>query len=152
MNKILDHQLMAERFESLKTGALAGLSLAFAFFLTTLLNNLVLAKSFELLSSLAIDSLNLQWLVRLGIVCFSGLLFGVTYRYIIRSDKNPQIKAGGVLAFGLVRGLSQVDVGLSCSGTVVPFVVLAVESVLWFGLAAFFLDTAMKLGWIKPFP
>jgi hypothetical protein len=151
VNKILDPQLMAERVESLKAGILAGLSLMIAFFLTTLVNNLVLAKYFERLGSLAIDSLDLQWLVRTGIVCFSGLLFGVTYRYIIRSDKNPQLKAGGVLAFGLVRGFTQVDVGLSYSRDILPFVVLGVESILWFVLAAFFLDSAMQLGWIKPF-
>ncbi|NEQ19495.1 MAG: hypothetical protein F6K28_07390, partial [Microcoleus sp. SIO2G3] len=91
------------------------------------------------------------WLVSAGIVSFCGLLFGVTYRYIIRADKNPQLKAGGVLAFGLVRGLTQVEVGFSDSKSVLPFVVLGVESILWFGLAAFFLDTAMQLGWIKPF-
>lgn len=142
---------MAERIESLKAGVLAGLCLTVAFFLTTLVNNLVLATNFEQLSSLATNSFNLQWLLSVGIVCFCGLLFGVTYRYIIRTDKNPQLKAGGVLAFGLVRGLTQVEVGLSYSKSVLPFVVLGVESILWFGLAAFFLDTAMQLGWIKPF-
>lgn len=142
---------MAERIESLKAGILAGFCLIIAFFLTTLVNHLVLAKYFERFGSLAINSLDLQWLVRTGIVCFSGLLFGVTYRYIIRSDKNPQLKAGGVLAFGLVRGLTQVDVGLSYSRDILPFVVLGVESILWFVLAAFFLDTAIQLGWIKPF-
>ncbi len=142
---------MAERIESLKAGFLAGLCLTVAFFLTTLVNNLVLATNFDQLASLATGSFNLQWLVSAGIVCFCGLLFGVTYRYIIRSDKNPQLKAGGVLAFGLVRGLTQVEVGLSDSKSVLPFVVLGVESILWFALAAFFLDTAMQLGWIKPF-
>ncbi|KAB8318122.1 hypothetical protein SD81_019145 [Tolypothrix campylonemoides VB511288] len=142
---------MAERIESLKAGILAGLCLTVAFFLTTLVNNLVLATHFEQLGSLATDSFNLQWLVSVGIVCFCGLLFGVTYRYIIRADKNPQLKAGGVLAFALVRGLTQVEVGLSYSKDVLPFVVLGAESILWFGLAAFFLDTAMQLGWIKPF-
>ncbi len=142
---------MAERIESLKAGILAAFCLIIAFFLTNLVNNLVLATNFEQLASLATDSLNLQSLVSAGIVSFCGLLFGVTYRYIIRADKNPQLKAGGVLAFGLVRGLTQVEVGLSYSKNVLPFVVLGVESILWFGLAAFFLDTAMQLGWIKPF-
>jgi hypothetical protein len=142
---------MAERIESLKAGILAAFCLIIAFFLTNLVNNLVLATNFDQLASLATDSLNLQSLVSAGIVSLCGLLFGVTYRYIIRADKNPQLKAGGVLAFGLVRGLTQVEVGLSDSRGVLPFVVLGVESILWFGLAAFFLDTAMQLGWIKPF-
>ncbi|BAY45174.1 hypothetical protein SAMD00079811_27760 [Scytonema sp. HK-05] len=142
---------MAERIESLKAGIIGALCLIIAFFMTTLVNNLVLATNFEQLASLATDSLSLRSLVSVGIVCFCGLLFGVTYRYIIRADKNPQLKAGGVLAFGLVRGLTQVEVGLSDSKSVLPYVVLGVESILWFGLAAFFLDTAMQLGWIKPF-
>ena len=142
---------MAERIESLKAGMLAGLCLTIAFFLTTMVNNLVLATKFKQLSSLATDSFNLQSLLSVGIVFFSGLLFGVTYRYIIRADNNPQLKAGGVLAFGLVRGLTLVEVGLSDSRSVLPFVILGVESILWFGFAAFFLDTAMQLGWIKPF-
>ena len=151
MNKIFDPQLMAERIESLKAGILAAFCLIIAFFLTNLVNNLVLATNFEQFASLATDLLSLQSFLSAGIVCFCGLLFGVTYRYIIRADKNPQLKAGGVLAFGLVRGLTQLEVGLSDSRAVLPFVVLGVESILCFGLAAFFLDTAMQLGWIKPF-
>jgi len=38
---------MAERIESLKAGILAGFCLIIAFFLTTLVNNLVLATNFE---------------------------------------------------------------------------------------------------------
>jgi predicted metal-binding membrane protein len=87
------------------------------------------------------------------------LLFGVTYRYIMSSDENPQLKAGGVLAFGLVRGLTQIDVGLCCYSTILPFVVLGAESVVWFAMSAILfqshfvnaLDTAIKLGWVKPF-
>ncbi|MHC5829829.1 MAG: hypothetical protein ACYT04_81365, partial [Nostoc sp.] len=86
-----------------------------------------------------------------AIAFFSGLLFGVTYRYIIRSDKNPQLKAGGVLAFGLVRGLTQIELGWNSHSTILPFVVLAFESVLWFAIAAIAVDIAIKLRWLKPF-
>jgi len=37
--------------------------------------------------------------------------------YLIRSDKNPQLKAGGVLAFGLVRGLTQIELGWNSHST-----------------------------------
>lgn len=151
MNNISNADLMLERLESLKAGVLAGFCLALAFVIATLVNNLVLAKYFQELSSLHIDMLNWHWLVSGAITCFSGLLFGVTYRYIIREDKNLQLKAGGVLAFGLIRGLAQVDIGFSCAMTVLPFLVLGLESILWFGLAAIALDTAMQLGWLKPF-
>jgi hypothetical protein len=146
MNGISDTQLMAERLESLKAGIIGGLSLGFACLLTNLINTLLLAKYFDILTNLQFTG-NLHWLVGLAIAGFSGLLFGVTYRYIIRQDANPQLKAGGVLAFGLVRGLAQIDAGWSLS-----FVVLAVESVLWFVVAAIALDNALRIGWVKAFP
>ncbi len=153
MNILLDTNidLKAERLESFKAGVIAGFCLTFAFVITSLVNSLVLARYFPALSSLQIDLLNWHWLVSSAIACFSGLLFGVTYRYIIRSDKNPQLKAGGVLAFGLVRGLAQVDVAFSSAYPILPFFVLGVESILWFGLAALALDIAMQFGWLKPF-
>ncbi|MBD2776382.1 hypothetical protein ICL16_31080 [Iningainema sp. BLCCT55] len=141
---------MAERLESLKAGLTASLCLTLAFILTSWFNSVV-AKYFEILSNLQVNTLDWHWWVSGAIASFSGLLFGVTYRYIIRDDQNPQLKTGGVLAFGLVRGLAQVDVGLCCTSNVLPFVVLGLESVLWFSVAAIALDTAIHLGWIKPF-
>lgn len=142
---------MVERLESLKAGIFGGLSVCLTFLITTFLNNLLLAKYFTALSILQINIQDWRWWISGAISCFCGLLFGVTYRYIIRSDDNPQLKAGGVLAFGLVRGLTQVDMGLCCYSTILPFVVLGAESVLWFAMSAIALDTAIKLGWIKPF-
>jgi hypothetical protein len=147
VNKVLDPQLMAERIESLKAGLLGCLCLTIAFSITTLVNDSLLAKYFNILST---NVSELRWLMSAGIAAFCGLLFGVTYRYIIRSDRNFQLKSGGVLAFGLVRGLTQVDVGLSCSTSILPFIIGG-ESILWFGFAAFAIDTAFRFGWIKPF-
>ena len=150
MNSNLDAQLIAERLESLKAGIIGGLSVCFAFAIASLLNTLVLAKYFQTLACLQND---LDWhLWASGAVAtFTGLLFGVTYRYIIRSDKNPQLKAGGVLAFGLVRGLTQIELGWNSNSTIWPFLVLAGESVLWFALAAIALNVAIQLRWVKPF-
>ncbi len=150
MNENSDIQLMAERLESLKAGIIGGLSVCFTFIITSLVNSLVLAKYFKTLASLEFD-VNWQWWVSGVVACLSGLLFGVTYRYIIRSDKNPQLKAGGVLAFGLVRGLTQIELGWNAD-TILPCLVLAGESILWFVVGAIALDTAIQLGWIKPFP
>lgn len=146
----LDPQLMAERLESLKAGIIGGLSVCFAFAIVSVLNTFVLAKYFQTLVSLQSD-FNWQWLMSGAVATFTGLLFGVTYRYIIRSDQNPQLKAGGVLAFGLVRGLTQIELGWNSHSTILPFVVLAFESVLWFGMAAIALDMAIQLRWVKPF-
>ncbi|MEH1904529.1 MAG: hypothetical protein V7L04_24765 [Nostoc sp.] len=141
---------MAERLESLKAGIIGGLSVCFAFAIVSVLNTFVLAKYFQTLVSLQSD-FNWQWLMSGAVATFTGLLFGVTYRYIIRSDQNPQLKAGGVLAFGLVRGLTQIELGWNSHSTILPFVVLAFESVLWFGMAALALDIAIQLRWVKPF-
>ncbi|MDF5735084.1 MULTISPECIES: hypothetical protein [unclassified Nostoc] len=141
---------MAERLESLKAGIIGGLSVCFAFAIVSVLNTFVLAKYFQTLVSLQSD-FNWQWLMSGAVATFTGLLFGVTYRYIIRSDQNPQLKAGGVLAFGLVRGLTQIELGWNSHSTILPFVVLAFESVLWFGMAAIALDMAIQLRWVKPF-
>lgn len=142
---------MAERLESLKAGIFGGLSLCLTFLITSFLNNLLLAKYFTALSIFHQNIQDWRWWISGAISCFCGLLFGVTYRYIIRSDNNPQLKAGGVLAFGLVRGLTQIDVGLCCYSTILPFVVLGAQSIVWFAMSAIALDTAIKLGWIKPF-
>ncbi len=150
MNNTSDN-LMAERLESLKAGILAALCLLSAFFITSLINNLVLAKYFLELRTLAVELFNLEFLLSGAIASFSGLLFGVTYRYIIRQDQNPHLKAGGVLAFGLVRGLAQIDIGVACTGDVLPFVVLTLEGVLWFEIAAIALDAAIQQGWVKSF-
>lgn len=164
MNPTLDPQLMTERIESLKAGITGGLSVCFAFVVFSLLNTFVLANYFQIFASLRSD-LNWHWWVngalaqfsigKLAVSCgigfFSGLLFGITYRYIIRSDKNPQLKAGGVLAFGLVRGLTQVEHGWNSNITIWPFLVLAAESLVWFALAAIALDIVIKLRWVKPF-
>jgi chromate transport protein ChrA len=150
VNPILDPQLMVERIESLKAGIVGGFSMCFVFVLLSALNTFVLAKYFQNLASLHSD-VNWHLWVSGAIATFSGLLFGVTYRYIIRSDKNPQLKAGGVLAFGLVRGLTQIELGLNSDRTIWPFLVLAAESLLWFAFAAIALDLAIKLRWVKPF-
>ncbi|MTJ46782.1 hypothetical protein [Dolichospermum sp. UHCC 0259] len=144
-------ELMAERLESLKAGVIGSVSLGLAFLSTSFINVLWLDKYFPLVSYDKIDIVNLQMLLNGVIAGFSGFLFGVTYRYIIRADANPHLKTGGVWAFGLVRGLTQIEVGWHINNAVLPFLILAGESILWFALAAFALDTAILRKWLKPF-
>ncbi|MBD2528674.1 hypothetical protein H6G97_03490 [Nostoc flagelliforme FACHB-838] len=141
---------MAERLESLKAGIVGSFSLFFTFVIAALLNTFVLAKYFQTLASLQ-SHLNWHLWVSGAVATFTGFLFGVTYRYIIRSDQNPQLKAGGVLAFGLVRGLTQIELGWNSHSTIWPFLVLAGESLSWFVFAAIALDIAIQLRWVKPF-
>lgn len=144
-------ELMAERLESLKAGVIGSISLGLAFFGTSFINVLWLDKYFPLVIYDGVDIVNLQMLLNGVIAGFSGFLFGVTYRYIIRVDANPHLKTGGIWAFGLVRGLTQIEVGWHLNNSVLPFLILAGESILWFSLAAFALDTAILWKWLKPF-
>jgi hypothetical protein len=140
-----------ERLESLKAGLIGGLSAGLAFLITTVVNGLLLNQYFSILNINQFQLINLQFLLSAGIAGFSGFLFGVTYRYIIRVDKNPQLKSCAALAFGLVRGLNQIEFGWNVNNTLLPFLILAGESIFWFALVAFVLDTAILLNWLKPF-
>jgi cellobiose-specific phosphotransferase system component IIC len=140
----------AERIESLKAGTLAALSFVLAYSLTVVGNGLVLAAQFEGLATLQITSAT-NLLVNVAIAWLSGFLFGVTYRYVIRSDQNPHLKSGAVLAFGLVRGLAPVEVEQNLTEAFWSLSILGIESILCFAIARFTLDWTFHRHWIKPF-
>lgn len=140
---------LAERVESVKAGIFSALSVAIAFTFMALVNRLILASGFEPLAGLQTSSVS--GLLSGAMAIVTGLLFGITYRYIIRQDQNSHLKSGAVLAFGLVRGLAQIDVGVTSRGVLLPFVVLAIESVLLFAIARIMLDWTMTQGWLRPF-
>ena len=141
--------LGAERIESLKAGILSAFSLTSSYCLITLGNSLVLAQ-FEGLAALQSTTLT-NLLVKVAIAFFSGFLFGITYRYIIRDDQNSHLKEGAVLAFGLVRGLAPVEVETNLADSFWVLGVLGVESLVYFTLARFTLDWALHHHWLKPF-
>ena len=141
---------VAERIESLKAGMIAGGMAAGAE------GTIQLVQGFSSVSGVAASALDMGYWVDVAdswcvaIAAFSGFLFGVTYRYAIRQDENPHLSSGVVLAFGLVRGLAQVN-GADLSVSVVPLVLFAVlESILLFAAAYVGLSIAMRLGWVKP--
>ncbi|MEA5549666.1 hypothetical protein VB713_01495 [Anabaena cylindrica UHCC 0172] len=144
-------ELMAERLESVKAGIMGSISLGLAFLITSLFNGFVLNEYLSILVTQELNLVNLEVLASGVIAGFSGFLFGVTYRYIIRTDTNPHLKTGGIWAFGLVRGLTQIEVGWNYTDTIFPFLIFAGESILWFTFAAIILDTAILMGWLKPF-
>ena len=102
--------MMVERIESVKAATIGALSIAIAFFATTLINNFV-KQYFSILDAKHVDIQDYRWWISATIASFSGFLFGVTYRYIIRTDNNLQLKVGGVMAFGLIRCLCQLLMG-----------------------------------------
>ena len=141
-----------ERIESLKAGLLGGFSGAIAFLVTTAIERLTISQIDVLPTE---PEALLSLLVAVTIAGASGFLFGVTYRYVIRRDRNPHLNSGAVLAFGLVRGLAQVDTTLGgvLDGTtsVLTLVVMVLESIVLFAVAGRMLDWAMARDWIKPF-
>jgi hypothetical protein len=130
---------LAERLESLKSGIVAG-SMAAGTEAT-----LQLVQGFS-----TVGALDLGYGVDVAIATLSGFLFGVTCRYAIRKDENPHLSSGVVLAFGLVRGLAQVN-GQDLSLSTLPLIGFAVlESILLFAVAYTGLSVAMRVGWVKP--
>ncbi|HEY9599409.1 MAG TPA: hypothetical protein V6D33_17230, partial [Cyanophyceae cyanobacterium] len=68
-----------------------------------------------------------------------------------RDDKNPHLKDGAVLAFGLVRGLAPVEIQAQFTDSIWLWGVLGIESIGCFAIARFTLDWAIHQHWVKPF-
>ena len=148
--KDLSNFSAAERVESLKAGAVAALSCLCGFGAIALVNTLIIAQWWDFLAGLQVRELDLNFGLRGLMALLGGFLFGVTYRYAIRRDTNPQLKSGVVLAFGLVRAFGQLDAGLSFEAgkmpglqELLPFAVVGVESVVLFAIAGLVLDWAI---------
>jgi len=141
----------AERLESAKVAISGGLSAGVISLGVLLLNRVVQPAGAlplnDLLSSLAGQTLLANW----AIATLSGSLFALTYRYAIRQDQNPQLNAGVVLAYTLVRGLAPVDAGSAIAQNFWPFCTACGESLLLFGGSAIVLNLAFAQKWLKPF-
>ena len=138
---------VTERIESLKAG-LAGATAATGVF--CLVAGGIAWIEGRNLAFIAVTPTLVQTTVQAAIALLSGFLFGVTYRYVIRSDRNSHLQSGAVLAFGLVRGLAPIQ-GLS-DGPINWLIGLQLaESLLLFGMAALLINGLMQMGWIKRF-
>jgi hypothetical protein len=131
-----------ERIESIKAGSLGGIAAGIVYGVTISIDRLLLHESSQSLLSLSLQ-------VAIAIVC--GFLFGVTYRYIIRTDRNDHLNDGAVLAFGLVRGLAQVDVSEFALSQVWVDILIIGKSVVMFAIARYAIDYALKANWVLPF-
>jgi hypothetical protein len=131
-----------ERIESVKAGSLGGITAGIGYGTIGSLERFLLGGYSQPLISLGLE---------LAIAIAAGFLFGVTYRYIIRTDCNSHLNAGAVLAFGLVRGLAQVDVGGLELIQILANGVMVVESVVLFAIARAAIDYALSVRWIAPF-
>lgn len=129
--------LWKERFESIKAGLLSGLVLATIAFLGSFIN-----PEFMRIPTIALE---------VGIAGFSGGLFGITYRHLVSQGQDEHLKSGAIGAFALVRGLAQAELFWVYRGNLWAVGIAIVESFVLFGMAALFLDLALKIRWIKPF-
>lgn len=133
--------LQAERLESARAGALAGLTFAMVGAIATSLNTWA-AGSWQL------GILAGARATRADLVpdfC-SGFLFGVTYRYAVRGDRNSFLKDGVVGAFALVRTLSVLEATERWS-VAFPF---AIASFAGFFACRYLLDWAIARRWVRP--
>ena len=139
-----------ERIESLKAGSLGGIAVGMGYCL------LLAVTRFAVLESARFSFRATEpTIVSIGLECalaiISGFLFGVTYRYIIRIDRNDHLNTGAVLAFGLVRGLAQLDVGEFELSHIWLDGLILVKSILLFSIARYSIDSALARSWILPF-
>ena len=136
--------LVAERIESVKAGVVSATAFVVA---ELLLWAIPIGDARVTLPMLVSDGI---WLVQLAIGALSGFLFGVTYRYVIRDDRNSHLNDGAVLAFGLVRGLAEVEQNLVLA-EILSGLFLIVQSIICFAIARLILDLAIARKLIKPY-
>ncbi len=151
---------MAERIESLKAGLIAAITSGATYLLASGLIAWTIPDlqggwqgSHRPILALPIalpDGLPVILIAQVAIAFLTGFLFGVTYRYAVRQDTNPQLKAGTVMAFGLVRGLAQIEVDLTVQPVLAEMVMNLAMSLLIISLACFALEIAFRWGWVKP--
>ena len=142
--------LAVERIESVKAGLISAMAFTFADLIAILLNNLIFVRWGMRFSLLQVTS-QLDSLITIATALVSGFLFGVTYRYIIRNDRNSHLKDGAVIAFGLVRGLALLEATVIKSGQFWSLSILITEGILSFAIARYGLDFALQRKFIKPF-
>jgi len=65
-----------------------------------------------------LDGFDPLWQIQHVALLISLVLFGITYRYAVRNDGNPQLKQGVVGSFAITRALCLVKVPLEGTGCV----------------------------------
>lgn len=140
--------LVTERIESVKAGLIGAIAFTLAALVLLVVQGLVSDLILKLNTNFGVIS----WIsaIQLAIGAVSGFLFGVTYRYIIRSDRNSHLQDGAVLAFALVRGLALVERNLVLA-ELLSLAGLVLQSIVCFAIARLILDLAIARKLIKPF-
>ena len=102
-----------------------------------------------------------------GLLILTAPLFGITYRYAIRRDNNPNLKQGVIGAFVITRAVATVKVSDICTSIPLncgqPFYLFTgdmlangvehfIEAGLCFGGSAYLMETLFKSGALSKFP
>jgi hypothetical protein len=147
--------LVAERIESVKAGIFGAGAFTVAELVFFVAQEMTQGVVLDFLPELKAETITLDWSwgISLAIGTVSGFLFGVTYRYVIRSDRNSHLNDGAVLAFGLVRGLALVEKNLALLdlSKLLSIGGLVLQSIVCFAIARLILDLAIARKLIKPF-
>ncbi|MEY2855701.1 MAG: hypothetical protein RLZZ74_10 [Cyanobacteriota bacterium] len=147
--------LVAERIESVKAGIFGAGAFTVAELVFFVAQEMTQGVVLDFLPELKTETITLDWSwgISLAIGTVSGFLFGVTYRYVIRSDRNSHLNDGAVLAFGLVRGLALVEKNLALLdlSKLLSIGGLVLQSIVCFAIARLILDLAIARKLIKPF-
>ena len=139
--------LVTERIESAKAGIVGAVVFAVTELVITVVNGLMFHLAAEFKFWAMLDGVEL---IQIAVGLISGFLFGVTYRYIIRDDRNSHLNDGAVLAFGLVRGLALIERNLVLT-ELLSLGILVIQSIICFAIARSLLDLAISSKLIKPF-
>jgi hypothetical protein len=147
--------LVTERIESVKAGIFGAGAFTVAELVFFVAQEMTQGVVLDFLPELKTETITLDWSwgISLAIGTVSGFLFGVTYRYVIRSDRNSHLNDGAVLAFGLVRGLALVEKNLALLdlSKLLSIGGLVLQSIVCFAIARLILDLAIARKLIKPF-
>ncbi|MBD2177102.1 hypothetical protein H6F42_09290 [Pseudanabaena sp. FACHB-1998] len=156
-----DHLSLADRLESFKAGFLGAIASVLSFFAIAILHNLLqnYLTSVQLIGSFELGK-PLTLFIKLGMIGFSGFLFAVTYRYIVRRDRNSHLKSGAILAFACIRSFATLDRDLSALtdfttasliAIALPSALLLIENIAWLAIVQSILETAIQNKWIAAF-
>ncbi|MFM7888388.1 MAG: hypothetical protein ACKPCM_17230 [Pseudanabaena sp.] len=149
---------LTERLESLKAGCLGAVTSFLAFFAITLCHHFLQnhLTSVHLISNFELGT-PLMLLIKLGLIGFSGFLFAVTYRYIVRRDHNSHLKSGAILAFACIRSFATIDheltslIQLPLISMSVAISILLIENIAWLVIIQSLIETAIQHKWISAF-
>ena len=166
-----------ERTMSIKAALLSGALAVVAWGLIAIVNAVTGDWGLDT-QGLSLERLPAYWFdvgawCQIGLTALTGGLFGITYRYVVRSDRYGHLGEGALLAFALTRSFGSIETILGWHQTststlalttleemgqpialyalLVCFIIVF-ENLMLFAIARTGLIIALDRNWISPFP